>query len=143
MGMNDRDIYERGITLWNRWTTMWNHEPELALDLVAPRFVLHLTLPRELDETAVDSPSAVHEWVVAHRAKFTRLRFTNECGPFVDVRTSVVAGPWIADAAIADVPRPVCGMDTIRFDDDGKIVEYWTMSTPVERFGRWAKSIAP
>jgi len=81
----------------------------------------------------------VERWVRAHRAKYERLHFQYDCGPFVDVRAGVVAGPWIADVVQDGAARATCGMDTIVFRD-GKITEYWTLAKPVDAFGRWASS---
>jgi hypothetical protein len=134
--------YETGLRLWDEWTRMWNGQPELARKLVAPRFVLHLTTPNPLDPSTVNDPASVERWVTAHRAKYTRLTFDTHRGPFVDVRAQVVAGPWFADTSVDGVPRPVCGMDTIAFED-GKITEYWTIAKEVDAFGRWASEPAP
>jgi hypothetical protein len=115
---------------------MWNERPELALELVAPRFTLHLATPL-VDPATVTDPAGVAAWVRGHRAKFQRLVFHTGVGPFVDVRAGVVAGPWHADTIVDASPRPVCGMDTIAFRD-GKITEYWTLSTPVASVGAWS-----
>jgi len=115
---------------------MWNERPELARVLVADGFVLHLPTPNAVAQETVDGPAAVERWVIAHRAKFQRLVFASTCGPFVDVRAGVVAGPWFAETIVAGEPRPVCGMDTIAFRD-GKVTEYWTLSKEVDAFGRW------
>jgi hypothetical protein len=138
--MNDRDIYATGVRLWRDWTRMWNGTPELALELVAPQFVLHLPLPETASQETIVDPVSAERWVRAHRAKFDRLEFRYDCGPFVDVRAGVVAGPWIADVVIDGAPRPTCGMDTIAFRD-GKITEYWTLGKPVEAFGRWSRGL--
>ncbi len=135
------DLYQIGLRLWNQWTEMWNQRPELARVLVADRFVLHLTLPDSTPQDTVCDPASVERWVVAHRARFQRLVFHNHCGPFVDVRAGVVAGPWFADTVQDGRPRPVCGMDTIAFRD-GKITEYWTLSKPVDDVGRWGKALS-
>ena len=142
--MNDQDLYATGIDLWNEWLTMWNERPELARVLAADGFVLHVTTPSAVVQETVDGPLAVERWVIAHRAKFQRLAFRTTCGPFVDVRAGVVAGPWVADAAVDGAPLPVCGMDAIAFRD-GKVTEYWTLSRPVDAFGRWgiASNVAP
>lgn len=132
------DIYQQGIDLWNRWTEMWNGKPELALELVAPRFALHLTAvpSRGVDITTIDTPERVMEWVRNHRAKFTNLTFTTQVGPFVDVTAGVVAGPWSADTTSGGTSSWACGMDTIAFRD-GRITEYWTLSSPVDRVATW------
>lgn len=135
----NNDSYRLGIELWAKWTEMWNGRPELALTLVGPRFVLHLPQPENLDPTSINSPASVEQWVRAHRARFDRLTFRYEAGPFVDTRAGVVAGPWVADSAIAGKPRVVCGMDTISFRD-GKIIEYWTVSKQVDAPRDWTKS---
>jgi len=137
--MNDQDHHATGIRLWNDWTTMWNERPQLARDLVADGFVLHLAAPSAVVPATIDGPLAVERWVTAHRAKFDRLEFRTLCGPFVDVRAGVVAGPWIADAVVAGAPVAICGMDTIGFRD-GKITEYWTLSTRVDAVGEWGRA---
>jgi len=138
--MTTEDLHRTGLDLWTRWTEMWNERPALARELVAPRFVLHLTLPEITPQAAITDPEAVERWVTAHRAKFQRLVFHTGCGPFVDTRAGVVAGPWYADTIIDGAPRPVCGMDTLAFRA-GKITEYWTISKPVDDVGRWARAL--
>jgi hypothetical protein len=138
--MTDRDLYAMGLRLWNDWTEMWNGRPELARTLVADAFTLHLPTPSLLALDSVNDPAAVERWVTAHRAKYRRLTFATTCGPFVDVRIGVVAGPWFADTCVDGSPRPVCGMDTIAFRD-GKITEYWTLSKEVDDVGRWGTAV--
>jgi hypothetical protein len=135
----DHPQYTIGLDLWNDWTTMWNGQPSLALRLVAPRFVLHLTVASAVDPESVTTPEAVAHWVTGQIAKYRLLSFSTGCGPFVDVAAGVVAGPWHARAQLDDAERWVCGMDTIAFRD-GKITEYWTMSTPVPAVGGWSRS---
>lgn len=130
------NTYETGLDLWTRWMQMWNERPALARELVAPQFVLHLPMPAAVDASTITDPAAVERWVTVHCAKFTSLAFRYEAGPYVDTVAGVVAGPWIADAAVAGVPRLVCGMDIIAFRD-GKITEYWTVGKDVEAFGAW------
>jgi SnoaL-like domain len=137
--MNHEDLYAVGIRLWNDWTEMWNVRPALAREIVADGFTLHLPTPTALVLESVDGPAAVERWVIAHRAKYQRLTFHTECGPFVDVARGVVAGPWFADTSVDGTPRPVCGMDTIAFRD-GKITEYWSLSREVDAVGRWGTS---
>jgi hypothetical protein len=137
---NEEATYLTGIRLWNRWTEMWNGKPELALELAAPRFVLHLVKPSPTDEALVVDPPSVERWVRAHLAKYTRLVFDTSCGPFVDVRAGVVAAPWWADAVIDGAAKQVCGMDTLAFRD-GKVTEYWTLAMPTADVGRWATQI--
>ena len=139
--MTNRDLYETGKQLWIDWTRMWNGEPELARTLVAERFVLHLVLPDVIGQDTIVDAAGVERWVRAHRARFDRLEFLLEVGPFVDVRAGVVAGPWNAHVVENGVARPTCGMDTIAFRD-ARITEYWTMSKPAESFGRWGRTLA-
>jgi len=133
------ELYATGLRLWNEWTEMWSGRPELARAIVADRFVLHLTSPSQVAESSVDGPEAVERFVIAYRGRFQRLTFHLGCGPFVDVRAGVVAGPWFADTSIDGSPRPVCGMDTIAFRD-GKITEYWTLSKEVDAVRRWVSA---
>src|SRR6187399_1313439 len=133
------ELYATGLRLWSDWTEMWNERPDIARRIVADRFALHLPTTSPIAGESVDNPAAVERWVITHRARFKRLTFHTDCGPFVDVRACVVAGPWFADTSIDGSPRPVCGMDTIAFLD-GKITEYWTLSKEVDAVGRWVSA---
>lgn len=135
-------IYRTGIELWALWTTMWNGRPELARDIVAPRFVLHLPAPEFVDPNQIDHPEAVQRWVSEHRARFGALEFEYGAGPFVDTVAQVVAGPWSARIVIEGAPAEVCGMDTIAFRA-GKVVEYWTVSKRVALAERWTQRLSP
>ena len=136
----DQGLRATGLRLWDEWTRMWNGETERALTLAAPRFVLHLPTPSIVDQTTIDTPQAVERWIVAHRARFQRLVFRTRCGPFVDERAGIVAGPWSAEASIDGTPRVVAGMDTIAFRD-GKITEYWTLSKEADAVERWVTAL--
>jgi hypothetical protein len=138
--MNNDAVYEMGLRLWIDWTVMWNGKPELARSLVADTFALHLPTPGALDQETIGTPEAVERWVTSHRASFVRLSFETHCGPFVDTKRQVVAGPWVAHASMDGSPRVVCGMDTLAFRD-GKIIEYWTLSKEADVFGRWPTGI--
>jgi len=133
--------YQTGIKLWADWTAMWNGRPELALELVAPRFVLHLPLPSPFDIAAVSNPVAVERFIREARARFERITFHYEAGPYVDTVAGVVAGPWWAESVVEGKPRLSSGMDTIAFCD-GKITEYWTLSKEVDSVGDWVKALA-
>jgi hypothetical protein len=119
---------------------MWNGSPALARELVAERFVLHLSLPKLVDPATVNDPASVERWVIAHRSRVSPT-FHYEAGPFVDTVAGVVAGPWWADLVVDGKPCLACGMDTIAFRD-GKITEYWTLSKEVETVGVWTKALA-
>jgi hypothetical protein len=129
--------YETAIRLWNDWTEMWNGRPELALQLVAPRFSLHLVTPSVQDQLAVASPEAVRQFVTRHRARFEAIRFSFAVGPFVDERAGVVSGPWHAELIRDGKPGWACGIDTVVFRA-GKITEYWTVSKEADGVGRWS-----
>ncbi len=128
--------YGMGLTLWAKWTEMWNGRPELARQLVAERFALHLPSPTLVDPETINDAASVERWVTAHRARYERIEFRYGAGPFVDTVTGVVAGPWSAQIVIGGAERLVCGMDTIAFSG-GKITEYWTLSKDVEVVGKW------
>ncbi len=130
------DLYETGTRLWAQWTEMWNGRPELALELVAERFVLHLASAAQDDATTITNPAEVQSWVIRHRARFGSLAFRYRSGPFVDTKAGIVAGPWFAEAVIDGVLHPICGMDTIAFRD-GKVTEYWTVAKEGDGGGRW------
>jgi hypothetical protein len=134
---DNQALYATGLRLWNEWTVMWNERPELALEIVASHFALHLPAPSAVDPTTVTTPEAVMRWVTAHRATFKRLQFHTRTGPFVDTVAGVVAGPWYAEASLAGTERWVCGMDTIAFHE-GKITAYWTLSKEVADVARWS-----
>jgi len=76
------------------------------------------------------------------RARFERITFHYEAGPYVDTAAGVVAGPWWAESVVEGKPRLSAGMDTIAFRN-GKITEYWTLSKEVDSVGDWAKALAP
>lgn len=133
------DSYEIGLRVWERWTEMWNGSPEIALEMAASPFVLHLPSADETDDKTVSSPRAVMEWVARSRAKYTRITFSTEAGPFVDVKAGIVAGPWIAEVVVDGQTRYARGMDTIAYGGDGKITEYWTISKPSAEAGTWAQ----
>jgi hypothetical protein len=135
------DLYETGLRLWVRWTEMWNGRPELARELVAPRFALHLPLPSLIDAAAVSDPEAVVGWVSRHRAQYDRLAFFYDAGPFVDTQAGVVAGPWTAEVVVKGATRRVCGMDTIAFRE-GRITEYWTLGKDADEVGLWTKALS-
>jgi hypothetical protein len=137
----NNDLYEMGLGLWTRWTEMWNGRPELARELVALRFALHLPLPSLADAAAIADPEAVVRWVTSHRAQYDRLTFSYGAGPFVDTRACVVAGPWTAEVVAKGAARLVCGMDTIAFHD-GRITEYWTVGKDVDRLGAWRQAFS-
>ena len=131
--------YETGLTLWEKWTEMWNGRPELARALVADRFALHLPLPNLIDPQTVNDARSVERWVTEHRARYERITFSYGAGPFVDTVAGVVAGPWSAQIVTGGNERLVCGMDTIAFSA-GRITEYWTLSRDVETVGKWTLS---
>ena len=130
-------VYETGLRLWQQWTVMWNERPELALELCAERFSLHLAAPSLVDETQVVTPADVQRLVVGQRSKYQRLVFhVDGCGPFVDTRLGVVSGPWWAETQQEGTARVVRGMDSIAFQD-GRVTEYWTLSREADRLGDW------
>jgi hypothetical protein len=131
------NIYETGIELWKEWTEMWNGRPELALELVAPSFRLHLVTPSEQDQLTVDNPEAVRQWVARHCARFEAIRFRFGVGPFVDERAGVVSGPWHTEHVRDGKPGWACGIDILMFRDR-KITDYWTLSKPADGVGRWS-----
>lgn len=135
------DNYETGVKLWADWTKMWNGSPELARELVAERFFLHLPLPNSIDPSTITDPASVERWVTEHRARYDGIEFRYAAGPFVDTVAGIVAGPWSARIVSAGAPRLVCGMDTIAFRH-GKIHEYWTLSRDVENVGQWTCALA-
>jgi hypothetical protein len=138
--MNE-DLYETGIRLWAEWTAMWNGRTELALDLVAPRFVVHLPPPNPTDPATVHDPASVKSWVERHRAGFDRITFHYEAGPFVDTIAGVVAGPWSAEVVVGGKTKRICGMDTLGFRD-AKIHEYWTLARESDAVADWTRALA-
>jgi hypothetical protein len=135
------DLYETGTLLWPRWTEMWNGRPELARELVAPRFALHLPLPSVVDAATVTDPEGVVAWVTNHRAQYDRLAFFYEAGPFVDTAAGVVAGPWTAEVVVKGAKRVVCGMDILAFRES-RITEYWTLGKDAVEVGLWTRALS-
>jgi hypothetical protein len=137
----NNDLHEMGLGLWARWTEMWNGRPELARELVARRFDLHLSLPSLVEAAAITDPEAVVRWVTNHRARFGRLTFSYGVGPFVDTRARVVAGPWTAEVIAKGATRLVCGMDVIAFRE-GRVTEYWTLGKDADSLGGWTRALS-
>ena len=136
------DLYRTGLRLWADWTAMWNGRTELALALVAPHFAVHYPLPNPTDPATVCDPESVKRWVEGARAKFERITFRYETGPFVDTAAGVVAGPWSGEVIVAGKTSYICGMDTVAFRN-GKITEYWTLSKESEAVQTWTQALLP
>jgi len=137
----NNDLYYVGLRLWARWMEMWNGRPELARELVASLFALHLPLPSITDAATIVDPEAMVRWVTNSCARYERLTFFYDAGPFVDTSACVVAGPWTAEVVVNGVTRVMCGMDMVAFRD-GQITEYWTLGKDVDRVGDWSKALS-
>lgn len=135
MNTNQR---ETALRLFTEWFRMWNDDPAIARQVVAPRFRLHLSLPL-VDPSIITDPESVCRWVTGFRQRFTKLVFTSSRCQFFDEQQNVISGPWIADTVMGGVAKQSCGIDILRIAD-GKVCEYWTLSNQVESVGEWTRS---
>lgn len=110
------------------WQDLWNGDPAVADEIIAPVFVAHFA-PAGNSPGEVRGPEELKRWVGASSAAFADHRFTGTVGPIAD--GDMVAVRWVFRARYAGgiagaSPDRVehAGMDIFRVED-GRIVEYW------------------
>ncbi|MFI6345334.1 hypothetical protein [Streptomyces sp. NPDC050560] len=128
-----------GIELWRAWTDLWAGRLELAEEIVADGFTVHVATDRDL--SAVNDGPSVRAWVAALNTVFTQAQFTMEAGPIA--ADGLVAGRWRTHGVLGkDTPFGPAGArfsrvshDILRIDGDGRIAEFWSASDPVVLLG--------
>jgi hypothetical protein len=126
-------VRARGARLWTRWTAMWNGELALADEIIADGFVVHIRRSALGDPAQLRDARAVAPWVARVRAQYTTITYTTATGPFVDVDAARVTTPWFADGVDREGrPFRKAGLDLLRFDERGRVIECWTLSRDVD-----------
>lgn len=131
----------RLLALWARWLDMWNADPQIAHEILAPGYRVHLpSVGATQDTSAIHGPAGMAEWVSAFSGRFDGLRYRAQLGPFVDgdtlvcrwVGTATFAGrtPWPSD--VPGSPVTWVGVDILRLED-GLIAEAWTQGAETTR----------
>lgn len=139
--IDTNEIVQTGRDLWDSWTNMWNGELSLARDIIADGFYAHLSNTHTADPATLRNAVEVEKWVIRVRNKYAKLVYATQAGPFVDVTAQTVTCYWKAHGVFAGLTGKagdivgkeftVVGTDILRFED-GKIIECWTMSVPLE-----------
>jgi hypothetical protein len=120
--------------LWQRWLVMWNGQPQVAHDIIADEYVVHLpTAAATIDPADIRDAAGMASWVAGFRDKFDGLRYHTDVGPLVDGDKLICR--WYATATFqgrtgwpGDGPgRPasMVGVDILRVRG-GRIAECWT-----------------
>jgi hypothetical protein len=120
--------------IWGRWLAMWNEDPQIAHEIIADEYVVHLPAAgATIDPSQIRSAAAMADWVAGFTAKFDGLVYSTDFGPLVDGDRLVVR--WYGDAVyrgltgwprdVAGSPVRMVGVDVLRIVD-GRIVECWT-----------------
>ena len=125
------DIRETGVELYRRWASMWNGELQIAREIIAEGFSVHLTADAVPPSEPIRDAPSVARWVAAIRERGIDLSYAIELGPLVD--GDLVTAYWrltglrrMPDGA---PPQPFVrvGIDILRWRQD-RIVECWTMN---------------
>lgn len=129
------EIHALGVSLFDRWTEMWNGNTQLASAIMAPRFALHYAQANTERFDQVDTPEALAEVVAMWRGYRPGIRFSAEAQAVVELEL-------LADGAAGQVARPYLavftdphgqvvarsGIDLLRISA-GRIVEVWSVSS--------------
>lgn len=121
--------------IWSRWLSMWNENPEIAHDIIAPVFRLHLpTFGATIDPSRIVRPGDMRDWVSGFSGKFEGLIYRTDFGPLVDgdkfacrwYGTGIYQGKTGFPGDVPGKHVTMVGVDILRIDDDGRIAECWT-----------------
>jgi hypothetical protein len=122
--------------IWKRWLEMWNEDPTIAHEIIAPSYRVHLPGTEiTIDPATVTDPTAMEAWVRGFTSRFRDLHYETDFGPLVDGDRLAVR--WYATGFFLgrtgwarDIPGdPVIfiGVDILRIVD-GRIVDCWTQA---------------
>ena len=120
--------------MWERWLVMWNEDPEVAHEIIADEYRVHLpTAGATIDPAQIRDAAGMADWVRGFTGKFGDLTYYTDFGPMVDgdlatvrwIGTAVCQGKtgWPTD--VPGTPITFVGVDILRIIE-GKIVECWT-----------------
>jgi hypothetical protein len=128
--MNELRAY--GITLFDRWTAMWNGTVAIAHQIMAPEFTLRYAQANTDLVDAVHTPGKLVELIQHWHQLRPGIEFTAEGEAAVDLTPSHdgrVARPYLAvyvDVAGQTVARSGIDMMAVM---GGRIVEVWSVSS--------------
>jgi hypothetical protein len=126
--------HELATRIWDRWLDMWNIDAEIAHEIIADEYRVHLPAAgATIDPSKIRSAAGMADWVRGFTGKFEGLRYSTDFGPLVDGDKLVCR--WIGRAVylgltgfpgdVAGKPVTMVGVDILRIHD-GRIVECWT-----------------
>jgi hypothetical protein len=132
----DDDLRRAGSAVYDRWTALWNRDPDEGVDLLAPALTLRYAQggSEAFDDvrTPEDLVALIDAW---HVRRGGRLRFAAEGVPVVDVRrddggpTGLVARPYLVTHVADDGTTTArSGTDVLRVER-GRIAEVWSVSS--------------
>ena len=128
-------MHALGVSLFDRWTEMWNGNAALASAIMAPSFTLHYAQANTERFDQVHAPEALAEVVQIWHGYRPGIRFSAEAEAVVELELLVdgaagkVARPYLAvftDPQGQVVARS--GIDLLRISA-GRIVEVWSVSS--------------
>ncbi|WP_019548308.1 nuclear transport factor 2 family protein [Streptomyces sulphureus] len=120
--------------LWESWLGIWNGRYANADTLVADAVTVHLPRYGMPDSSSIRTREGLVSWIDAFRSSYSEPSFRTSVGPFKDGATLIgrwrFGGTWQSGRpAGAEAPpgTPVeqHGVDILRLDKEGRIVEYW------------------
>jgi hypothetical protein len=122
--------------LWLRWLEMWNSDPAIAHQIIAPGYRLHLPgVETTIDPAGITDAASMEAWVSGFTGKFRDMRYETDFGPLVDGDRLVCR--WYATAIYLgrtswarDIPgnRVIfIGVDILRVAG-GLITECWSQA---------------
>jgi SnoaL-like domain len=132
--MASRQSKAEQLALYLRWGSMWNGQLEISDEIIAEKFVAHLSADAAPPPQPVHDARSLREWIVAIRSRTTQMIYRVEVGPLVD--GDRVVAYWRATGALTTVdgrnmPFAKVGMDILRVNGN-RFVEYWTMNNSAQ-----------
>jgi hypothetical protein len=123
-----------GITLFERWTALWNGDFADPERFLSPDFRIRFgNDPDDEDTDTLHGPQAIVDCIAAFRASQPGLRYAAEGTPLVDTGLGGVASRWYVtgqdDSGIAVAKS---GIDLFQVEE-GRIVTVWSV-TGLRRF---------
>lgn len=132
----DEDARREGAEAFDRWTALWNREPVIPDELLAPDLTLRYTQAGSEPFDEVRTPAQLVALVDAwHAGRGGTLEFAAEGMPVVDVVpddggvTGLVARPYlVTHTPTGGTPTSRSGVDVLRLER-GRIAEVWSVSS--------------
>jgi hypothetical protein len=124
-----------GAELYRLWASMWNGNLDVAEQIIAERFVAHLTADAVEPPEHLCDARTVASWVAHIRGRGIDMTYSVEVGPLVDA--DLVVGYWRLSGFRPTndgppLPFEKVGIDILRYRT-GRITECWTMNNMAAR----------